>query len=161
MVAIAHPVSEAKARAAARWQLDEHEREEVGPRQRHPRPLEPQSREEWQRARRAARRAAIVRRRRIAVVLLIIGLLSIGVVLGRLSRVAHAGAPTSTPGQPVPIARTAYVVQPGDTLWRIARTLQPQGDVRPLVDRLSHSLHGAPLRPGARILLPDGMTTGG
>ena len=36
-----------------------------------------------------------------------------------------------------PIAATAdYVVQPGDTLWSVARRLQPEGDVRPVVDRL-------------------------
>jgi LysM repeat protein len=91
-------------------------------------------------------------------VILIVSLLAIGIVLGRLSRVAHAAPPA---GQPVPVARAVYVVQPGDTLWRIARTIRPEGDVRPVVDHLARSLHGAPLRPGTRIVLPDGMATGG
>lgn len=45
------------------------------------------------------------------------------------------------------------VVRSGDTLWTIARRLQPTGDVRPLVDRLVGA-HGAdPLRPGERLVV--------
>ena len=108
---------------------------------------------------RAERKAVVVRRRRAAAVLLVVSLLALGIVLGRLSRVAQSGAPAAH--APVPIARTAYVVQPGDTLWHIARTLRPRGDVRPLVGQLARSLHGMSLRPGERILLPDGVGTGG
>jgi nucleoid-associated protein YgaU len=53
-----------------------------------------------------------------------------------------------------PIARTVYVVQPGDTLWEIARALQPEGDVRPLVGRIADQRGGAPLQVGERIALP-------
>jgi hypothetical protein len=35
-----------------------------------------------------------------------------------------------------PVGRPVHVVQPGETLWSIARTLHPDGDIRPLVDRL-------------------------
>ncbi len=53
-----------------------------------------------------------------------------------------------------PIARSVYVVQPGDTLWEIARALQPKGDVRPLVGKLAQQRGGAPLQVGERIVLP-------
>jgi hypothetical protein len=47
-----------------------------------------------------------------------------------------------------------YVVQPGETLWDIARRLQPSGDIRPLVDRLAQ-VHGrGPLEVGERLALP-------
>jgi len=53
-----------------------------------------------------------------------------------------------------PVRRATYVVQPGDTLWTIARSLQPEGDIRPLVDDLAATRHGRPLQPGERIELP-------
>jgi hypothetical protein len=65
--------------------------------------------------------------------------------------------PLSAPGSPAPatqpIASTTYVVQAGDTVWAIARRIQPTGDVRPLVDRLQAQLHGGLLVPGARLHL--------
>jgi len=61
-------------------------------------------------------------------------------------RVAPAMSGADTP-------RT-YVVKQGDTLWSIARQLQPGGDVRPVVDRLAARHRGAPLRVGERIDLP-------
>jgi LysM repeat protein len=47
-----------------------------------------------------------------------------------------------------------HIVQPGDTLWSIARRLQPEGDLRPLVDRLAMAHGGAALQVGERIGLP-------
>lgn len=61
------------------------------------------------------------------------------------------GAPTGTA---VPVASTSYVVQPGDTLWSVARTLRPNGDLRPLVDHLGRHTGGRPLQVGQRIALP-------
>lgn len=47
-----------------------------------------------------------------------------------------------------------HVVQPGDTFWGIARSLRPDADPRPLVDRMV-AAHGSPsLTVGERISLP-------
>jgi nucleoid-associated protein YgaU len=59
---------------------------------------------------------------------------------------ASAGAPTAASA-----VADHVVVAPGDTLWSIARTLQPSGDVRPLVDRLAARAGGPVLAVGQRI----------
>ena len=46
------------------------------------------------------------------------------------------------------------IVQPGDTLWSIARAVQPEGDVRPLVQRLAELNGGAQIRAGQALVLP-------
>jgi hypothetical protein len=51
-------------------------------------------------------------------------------------------------------ARSVYVVQPGDTLWTLARRAQPTGDLRPLVGRLAAAQGDQSLRAGQRIVLP-------
>jgi nucleoid-associated protein YgaU len=38
-----------------------------------------------------------------------------------------------------PVARSTYVVQPGDTLWSIAQRLSPGEDPRPVVDALAEA----------------------
>lgn len=90
------------------------------------------------------------RRRRRAVAALVSVVLALGLLRG------GAGSESSAPdgGGLLPVARSSYVVQPGDTVWGIARALQPTGDVRPLVDRLVARRHGAPLRVGERVELP-------
>jgi hypothetical protein len=57
-------------------------------------------------------------------------------------------------GRTATAAAHVWVVQPGDTLWAIARRLEPNGDVRPLVDALSREVHGRPLQVGQRIAVP-------
>jgi Tfp pilus assembly protein FimV len=52
-----------------------------------------------------------------------------------------------------PISRSVYVVQPGDTMWAIAHRMAPDGDVRPVVDRLVAQLHGRALTPGTRLIV--------
>jgi LysM repeat protein len=63
---------------------------------------------------------------------------------------AGGGTPTSAAGT----APAVHVVQPGDTLWSIARGLDPAADVRLTVDRLVALNGGAPLQVGQRLVLP-------
>lgn len=108
------------------------------------------------RARRRPSTRVYHRRRLVVGVLVAALLLTAGAVLGRLG-----GGPLTAP-ETAPAAATApasaprliHVVQPGDTLWVIARALQPTGDVRPLVDKLEATRHGQPLRVGEVITLP-------
>jgi LysM repeat protein len=109
---------------------------------------------------------SVYRRRRLAVasvaaallVVLAMGAVALVSWLGDglhgASGSARAGADTRVPEVLVPVSQEVYVVRPGDTLWSIARALQPTGDVRPLVHRLSRARRGAPLRPGEPISLP-------
>lgn len=93
----------------------------------------------------------------LTILLVALWLLAAGVIGGR-------GQGGSTPGTSgaaavpgsglVPVASTSYVVQPDDTLWSVARSLQPRGDVRPLVDRLARHTAAGRLMPGDRIPLP-------
>lgn len=53
-----------------------------------------------------------------------------------------------------PTRRTVVVV-PGDTLWSIARSEKPRGDVRPLVAKMTRlNKVGATLSPGVTLVLP-------
>jgi hypothetical protein len=90
----------------------------------------------------------------VVAVLAVVGLVAIGrTVVGALG-----GGPLTSPEPPLaqvrPIVATEYVVQPGDTLWSIARAAHPAGDLRPYVDRMAARLHGQPLQPGQRIEAP-------
>jgi len=93
------------------------------------------------------------------VALLLAGLVALGVgfalaaVLGRTG-----GGPlpiTGADGGLQPAAAKAWVVRPSDTLWTIALAVDPRGDIRPLVDRLSAEVHGAALYPGETITIPS------
>jgi Tfp pilus assembly protein FimV len=57
------------------------------------------------------------------------------------------------PERPAP--RVHYVVQPGDTLWSIARQVAPGRDPRPVVDALveANDLHGG-LQAGQELTVP-------
>lgn len=64
------------------------------------------------------------------------------------------GAAATGPMQVTPADAASYVVRPGDTLWTIAHALDPKGDERPLVARLSTQTGGGALYPGETISLP-------
>jgi len=96
---------------------------------------------------------AVYRRRRIVAVALLVLATSVVLILASAVSARSAGG-----GTPVPaagnLAPAAYVVQPGDTLWSIARELEPKADVRLTVDRLADLNGGAPLTVGQRLVLP-------
>lgn len=79
------------------------------------------------------------------------------------TRFADAGAvnpETSAPGaarQLGATGATVVIVQPGETLWRVARALQPTGDVRPLVARLTRSHGGSGVQAGDRLSIPPDL----
>lgn len=116
-------------------------------------------------ARRRRRHAPSVYWRRRAVVLLLgVGAAMSGQaaleVLGGGPLTAAEVRPSTTAGPRVieldaqPVATATYVVRSGDTLWTIAKRIQPTGDVRPLVDALADARDGRPLQPGERIVVP-------
>lgn len=74
------------------------------------------------------------------------------VAVGRGAFAALAPAPAA------PASATSgrtIQVQAGDTLWSIARRIQPSGDVRPLVDRLQQVNGSAIIQPGDRVIVPS------
>jgi len=99
--------------------------------------------------------AAVYRRRR-AVAALLLALVVAGLWSGARQVVPAPG------GDPAPAsggeAVQVHVVQPGDTMWSVARALQPGGgDLRPLVDALVEANGGsALLRVGQRLTVPAG-----
>lgn len=86
----------------------------------------------------------------IALLVVVGGALAIG--HGALASLAPA-VPAATAAAPAVGAAQTVVVQPGDTLWSIARRLQPSGDVRPMVDRLAATYGTAILQPGDRLVV--------
>ncbi len=78
-----------------------------------------------------------------------------GALAGLAPGPAAASAPASSSVSGSAVSTAHHVtVRAGDTLWSIARRLQPTGDVRPLVDQLVASYGSAPLQPGQRVTVP-------
>lgn len=93
------------------------------------------------------------RRRRLAAVAFLTMLVVAALFVANAVLATTAGGATS--GSLTEASAPAVrVVQPGDTLWSIARGLDPDGDVRLVVDRLVDLNGRAPLTVGQRLQLP-------
>lgn len=93
------------------------------------------------------RSVRLTRRGRLLLLLAFATLLLVAFSLGRTS--ADAG---SAPAVPRPVT----VVQPGETLWAIARRVAPGTDPRATIARLTdlNDLGARPIVAGQRLLLP-------
>lgn len=96
-----------------------------------------------------------VRRRRLSV-LVMAALLVIGVGAAGETLASDGRAGTQVPVKPLSSTdEGVYVVQPGDTIWSIARRLSPEADPRPLVEELRGRRGGVELQVGDRLELGD------
>ena len=93
------------------------------------------------------------RRRRVAVLVF-----TVAALLGAVRAVAAFGA---GPASGIERRPAVHIVQPGETLWSVARSLRPSGDVRGLVRQLEKLNGGSSLAVGQRLVLPDGLPAGG
>ena len=98
----------------------------------------------------------VYRRRRVLVAGVLLLVVAAVLILAQSVLAGTGGGPLTTTGAAAsmtPASSATWVVRPGDTLWSIARAIDPHGDVRPLVDRLEATV-GSDLYPGERIPLP-------
>lgn len=108
--------------------------------------------------------AVFVRRQVVALLLaaIVLGALSFGLrsAVGALTAAPASGgegvAASIAPAAGVAAATevATYVVQPGDTLWSIARALQPTGDPGALVQALAKANGGSALDAGDVLVIP-------
>ncbi|MEY2566449.1 MAG: hypothetical protein QOE35_978 [Actinomycetota bacterium] len=108
------------------------------------------------RTHRTISRRSTLRRRRVAVLAAIVLLVLAGQFAVHTASAWLGGGSlaASEPRSAAAPASAVYVVQPGDTLWTLARRAHPAGDLRPVVGRLAAALGDRPLRAGQRIVLP-------
>ncbi len=98
-----------------------------------------------------SRRTFVLRRSLVAVVAAVVVVVTaqlVGSVAGAL-----VGSASSAP----PASGQVRVVQPGDTLWSIARDAAPRTDPRVVVDDLLALNGDAPLRVGQQLVLPASL----
>jgi Tfp pilus assembly protein FimV len=98
---------------------------------------------------RAAAPVRLTRRGRLVVLFLLITLLLVGFSLGRVSS-------SATTHNPPRAERRTVIVEPGQTLWSIARDLAPHADPREVVGALRdlNNLGNEPIVVGQQIVLP-------
>jgi hypothetical protein len=111
-----------------------------------------------------ARQAGLYRRRRIVVAVALVAVATCTAFAGRSA--LEALRPAVPGAGPAPALRSGasaggpvVIVRQGDTLWSIARSVAPGGDIRAAVDRLAAAHGTGPLQVGER--LPVGAVTGG
>ena len=90
----------------------------------------------------------LTRRGRLVFLLLLALVAVTAFSLGRASSSSASGGPV--------VSRRSVVVQPGETLWQIARRAAPGTDPRETVDRIAdlNDLESATVRPGQRLVIP-------
>lgn len=95
--------------------------------------------------------AAAVVATAIAFVVVMAGVLALGQgAFTSLAPEAPVAAPAPVVAGP---GQQTVVVRDGDTLWSIARRLQPTGDVRPLVDQLVAANGSSLVAPGDQLVI--------
>ncbi|HEX7444375.1 MAG TPA: LysM domain-containing protein [Acidimicrobiales bacterium] len=109
---------------------------------------------------------AIYRRRRLGLALGVVTAVLVGYLALTGLRVVLGAGPAARPAATAPadatlvdahpVVASSYVVKSGDTLWSIARSLKPTGDIRRLVDELSSRVGPGPLQAG-QALSVDGL----
>ena len=97
----------------------------------------------------------VYRRRRVAVAAVAAAVSTLVLIVGRPDRVPPGEAnPWPSVGEVSLSAEPGvHVVQPGDTLWDIARAVSPGSDPRARVHELAKSAGGAALEPGQRVVI--------
>jgi hypothetical protein len=91
-----------------------------------------------------------VRRRRTLLAVVAVCLLGLALPLGGTGGLSHAtGSVSAGNGHPV-----EYTVQPGDSLWSIAASVDPTADPRPLVAKMAAEIGSDTVQPGERITVP-------
>jgi LysM domain-containing protein len=104
--------------------------------------------------RRVPDRATRIRRRRLAALLtLAVAVVFLWVVVQVVVPAVAGTSVGSGDPEPLPVTDGAYVVQPGDSLWSIARRMAPDEDPRPIVSELRERYGDAELDPGDRLQL--------
>lgn len=104
-------------------------------------------------ARRRRERQMVFRRRRLVTVAV---LMTLAFAAGMLLAIAVFSSPAggSLTEEARRAERTTYVVQPGDTLWRVAESMAPDHDPRAVVDAITEARGTSTIVPGELITWP-------
>lgn len=101
------------------------------------------------------RQPATVYRRRRLVAAAVVALVAALAVFGTRALLPAGAESISVPAAAVEASTTTVVVaRPGDSLWTIARRVQPEGDVRQLVSVMASTNGGSSVQAGQRVIVP-------
>ena len=98
---------------------------------------------------------AQIRRRRAACALAV----GVALVLGWSSAAAHGADRPPDDGRPAAQTSLTYVVEPGDTLWSVARQVAPDRDPREVVEAIARTngMLDVRLVAGQSLQIPPGI----